>query len=185
MNRDRLYEDKQLKYNILKEEYFRILDIIFHFDNLAFKIKAALFITVTTLTGIIVRFDFNEGIFVIIILTFLFWLIEATLKSFQYLNYFRLREISRYMRGELTSIHLLQATEKWYKGYQQNFVKTFCKSLLRFYVGFPYIIIISSAIYFYWENLSSFLGAICIISLFSTLSLNKEGLCTIFQRLFR
>jgi len=67
-------------FNILKEEYFKILDIIFHYDSLLFKLKAAFFFAIITLVGVIVKAEFDEGVWIIVIITILFWFIEATLK---------------------------------------------------------------------------------------------------------
>jgi len=138
-------EEKKLE--ILKEEYFKLLDIVFHYDKLVFQIKGALFFAITTLIGVIVKFNYYEGVWVILILTFIFWFLESVLKTFQYFNYARLDEIGRYLRGEKENIYLLQATLIWYQEFKKNFLKVLFRSLLRIYVCVPYMIIIIGALY--------------------------------------
>jgi len=141
----KISEEKKLE--ILKEEYFRLLDVIFHYDNLVFKIKAVLLFIITTLTGIIVKYKFDEGIWIILLLTFISWFLEALLKTFQYLNYRRINEIAAFMRGDISEIYLLQANSIWYKEFKKKFAKIWFRSFLRFYVSIPYSIVIVGGLF--------------------------------------
>ncbi|WP_413113453.1 hypothetical protein [Thaumasiovibrio sp. DFM-14] len=107
----------------LKEEYLFLQQTYEDFDNRALLIKS--WCITVSLGALALGFDegkggFSSTLFAFVALSaFLFWVIEAKWKTFQYANSYRIRVLEAYFRGEekYQDIKPFQVYNSWFKAY--------------------------------------------------------------------
>ncbi len=105
------------KENLLKEEYFKLIDIIYDFDKKSLYIKSIG--TPICVTPIGLAFMENQvSLFILSAFTAAaFWLIEAYWKTFQYMHYDRLDKIEKFFARD-KEISPLQIVTSWYNNWK-------------------------------------------------------------------
>jgi len=132
----------KIETDLLEKEYFHLQNVVQDYDAKALTIKAWSVSIVGVIAGSSVFTSSKEVLLFASVVSFMFWLIEGTWKSFQRSNYDRINEIEAYMRGagRKTEIHNLQISKSWVIAYEQKYNKLafMRKTLLRIYVFLPH-----------------------------------------------
>lgn len=126
---------------MLKEEYFKLIDIIYDFDKKSLYIKSIGTPICATPIGVAFM-ESQVGLFILsAFIAVAFWLIEAYWKAFQYMHYDRLDKIEKFFSGS-RDISPLQISTSWYNNWKAKNDRIFKRSLMRKHVCLPYLVII-------------------------------------------
>ena len=139
----------------LKDEYFRLHELIESTDRKALNIKLTITPVLLSIILLSVKFGKYEGLLVVIFTAFTFLLIEASWRRFQYFHYRRIGEIERFFRNEKSEIYPLQIGTSWnISRMNKRSIRFFIKILSRFHVHFPYsfLILLSSVLYYLYDK---------------------------------
>ncbi|SNT38506.1 hypothetical protein SAMN05421640_3689 [Ekhidna lutea] len=144
----------ELDKKLLESEYFHLQSEIENYDNKSLTIKAW---SVSVAGFIAGSSAFTENKLVILfaaLVSLMFWVIDASWKSFQYSHYIRIGKIESYMRGELKELANFQITKSWIKSHKKGGTFRFFKILFFLHVILPHgvMFVLLSALYFYLIN---------------------------------
>jgi hypothetical protein len=105
--------ERPIDVNLVKEEYFHLQKIVEDFDARVLTIKA--WSVTFSMAGIAAAYYQSKPVVLLpaSFSAFLFWVIEALWKTFQYANYQRLYEIEQFLSGETTTIVAPRIAHSW------------------------------------------------------------------------
>ena len=105
---------------LLEKEYFHLQSVVEDFDSKSLTIKAW---SVTLGIGVAGSGAFTENFILLSfasIAAFMFWLIDAYWKTFQYAYYLRIIHIENYLSGNAGEIMAPQICTSWSESYHQG-----------------------------------------------------------------
>lgn len=102
--------------SLLKEEYFFLHNRVEHLDQIGVKVKQ--WGVTVGLSGIgIAYWKVTPMLLIVSVLSaFIFWIMEASWKSYQLANFTRIIEIESFFSGIDDAIFPLQSNQKWKEG---------------------------------------------------------------------
>ena len=106
-------EHEDIDLDRLEREYFHLQEEIQSFDSKALTIKAWSVSVAGAIAGSSALAGNRTVLLFAALVSFMFWFIEASWKSFQYANYKRVNEIESFMRGSRQDIELWQISKTW------------------------------------------------------------------------
>ncbi|MCU0470547.1 MAG: hypothetical protein MUF58_18305 [Arcicella sp.] len=141
------------KRDLLKAEYLHLQSTIENFDNKALTIKA--WSVTFGFTAFGVAFSSKApSIFLIASLgSFIFWILEASWKTFQYAHYRRSREIESYFSGQRGKLMPLQIGSSWSDSYNEGGFNRLFFIMKWHHVILPHIIVTIIGIILYLSTL--------------------------------
>jgi len=117
---------KVIDKEFLRQEYFHLQDTVESFDEKSLTIKA--WSVTLSMAGIGAAFTAEVELLLLLSAgaSMLFWLIDTSWKTFQQANYYRIREIENYMKGDIPEeeFNTPAITTAWSAGWRKtNFLK--------------------------------------------------------------
>lgn len=122
----------------LQAEYFHLTNLIDAFDQKSLNIKAWSVTLAGILAGSGAFFDRQELLWVGVIGSVLFWLIEGHWKAFQNAHFSRIEKIEAYFRGEVDDIAPFQTAYSWEKSRRAGGAKELRRILTWRHVFLPH-----------------------------------------------
>ncbi len=134
---------------LLKEEYFHLQKVVEDFDSKSLTIKS----WSVTLSMAGVGAAYLEGKAAVLLMAalsgFLFWIVEALWKTFQYAFYDRIYEIEKYYSGELDEIRAPRVAHAWSKSWRAGGTKRTFRIMSWPHVFLPHAIIFVGGVALY------------------------------------
>jgi len=123
---------------LLEKEYFQLQKEIGNFDAKSLTIKAWSVSLAGAIAGTSAFTSNKKVILFAALISLMFWFIDGTWKTFQRANYPRIREIEKFMRGEIKEIHCLQISSSWKTSYKKDRIKQLLKKMFWPHVILPH-----------------------------------------------
>ncbi|WP_420388006.1 hypothetical protein [Roseivirga sp.] len=131
-------DNTQKKYDSIEKEYFHLQSVIESFDSKSLTIKAWSVSIAGAIAGSSAFTDNRMIILFASLVSLMFWLIEASWKTFQYAHYKRLWEIEAFMREKGGSIDNLQIGASWSSSYHSGGLKRLFRVMFWHHVMLPH-----------------------------------------------
>lgn len=145
------------EYDFIKEEYFKLHDIVVGFDEKVITIKS--WSVTTSMAGVAAAFieKRSELLLLASVASLLFWIIEALWKSFQRAHYRRIRQIEQYLSPTSPSkkpFHYPRITSSWHYSWSKDKSNTFLRILFSMpHVYLPHAAVMIGGILLWLLNL--------------------------------
>jgi len=108
--------------DFLREEYFHLQTKVESFDAKTLTIKS--WSVTLSMAGIGAAFTTKVSLLLLLsaVASILFWIVEASWKTFQQANYYRIRKIENYMNGNITddNFKVPDITGSWSVGWRRT-----------------------------------------------------------------
>lgn len=127
--------------DFLRAEYLHLQSTIEGFDNKALTIKAWSITFSFTACGIAFANDESLIFLIASIASLIFWILEASWKTFQYAHYDRINEIENYFDNKTPNLVPLQITRSWRSSFQKGGIKRFRRIMFWYHVYLPHLLI--------------------------------------------
>jgi hypothetical protein len=134
--------DDDTRLEILKDEYFKILEITERFDEKAIVMKGWSITLSTAAVGAALFKNMPALLVLAASGALFFWMIEAFWKSFQSAHYPRINAIESYFAGVDTEIEPLQIQSSWLSAWRGGLSASWPKRMVADHVALPHVVII-------------------------------------------
>ena len=122
----------------LQAEYFHLTSLIDSFDQKSLTIKAWSVTLAGILAGSGAFFDRPALLWVGVVGSLLFWLVEGHWKAFQSAHYARIEKIEAHFRGEVDEIAPFQSADSWERSRRAGGMKELLRILRWRHVFLPH-----------------------------------------------
>jgi len=133
---------KVIDKEFLRQEYFHLQDTVESFDEKSLTIKA--WSVTLSMAGIGAAFTAKVELLLLLSAgaSLLFWLIDTSWKTFQQANYYRIREIEKYMKGKVPDeeFNTPNITTAWSVGWRKTH---FLKIMFWHHVFLPHALVVT------------------------------------------
>jgi hypothetical protein len=127
--------------DIYRAEYLHLQSTIEGFDNKALTIKAWSITFSLTACGVAFASHAKVTFLIASIASLIFWLLEASWKTFQYAHYERITEIEDYIDNKIHTLVPLQITRSWHTSFRKGGIKRLFKIMFWYHVYLPHLLI--------------------------------------------
>jgi len=126
--------------DLLEKEYFYLQNIVKDYDDKALTIKTWSVSIAGAIAGSSAFTDSKEVLLFASLVSFMFWLVEGSWKSFQRSHYDRIDAIESFMRGKrgAAETNNFQISKSWVESYMKKYRKSLPELLMTTHVFLPH-----------------------------------------------
>lgn len=134
---------------LLKEEYFHLQKVVEDFDSKSLTIKS--WSVTLSMAGVGAAYLQEKPVILLLaaLSGFLFWVVEALWKTFQYAFYNRIYDIEKYYAGELDEIDTPRISHTWLKSWHAGGTRRTLNIMIWPHVFIPHAIVFVGGIALY------------------------------------